>query len=119
MGETYREIAEALGVSHQAISATCNTPEVEQQIEDLNAAAYKLVHEQRGRLITKAVQTLDLLMDSDNERVAKAAASDLLDRLGVEKGRRLTVDGDRTISDEDAVEELRDLVATEPQGDQE
>jgi hypothetical protein len=81
MSDTIQQAADKLGISRQMVHERINKYDLTEKIKDLKQNAIVELH--LGT--TKAAQKLVSLLDSQDEKVVKAASDSILDRVGLTK----------------------------------
>ena len=109
-GETITQIAEVMGVGPPAISDTLRKPAVRAELAKQRDAVLARVRDDLVGLSNEAVGVLcEIMLDKTvSAAVRKAAATDVLDRIGVVRGAALLVRRE-PMDDEDAIAELEEL----------
>lgn len=81
LSDTIQEAADKLGITRQMVHERINKYELKDKIQNLREQALVELH--MGT--TKAARKLITLIDSEDEKVAKAASDSVLDRVGLTK----------------------------------
>jgi transposase len=105
------EISERLGMSLQTVYGIQSDPLFKQELARLNDKADEEVVNVRRRLSemsVKAVEKLDTLLDSGDDRIVLRASQDVLDRAGFSAKQRHEHLHAHTTFDQNKVEELKE-----------
>ena len=89
--ETDAEAAAQAGVVPQTVCKWKEDPYFMEQLESIWTGDLKRTQEIMARLRDKAALKLERLLDTRDQRTARAAAVDILDRAGLARGETVTV----------------------------
>jgi hypothetical protein len=115
-GRRTSEIAEALGVSRQAVGQTLSNPDVRAEIEATNREALDAVRDSFVSAQLLAWRTMVGLLRDEDVKVRLAAAKDILDRGPMVRGASVSLDASVSVSAQLeglTVAQLRALVGEE------
>jgi hypothetical protein len=118
-GMSDRDVGEAIGASRQSVFAFRKKPETQEELDKIKESVHAAVARRLVRMVDKAAGVIDDLMDSEDESIALRAAESALDRGGIIKGSRVTLDGNLNtakLSEDETIAEMQELL--EAQGSQ-
>jgi hypothetical protein len=113
------KVGEILGTSRQSVFHFRKKPETQAALDEIREGVHAAVARRLVRMIRKAAGVIDDLMDSEDEAIRLKAAESALDRGGIVKGSKVTLDANLNTaktSDDETVAELQDVL--EAQGGQ-
>lgn len=103
---TQTKIAKIIGVNESTIRIWLNQPAVQSVIKELQAREFALVDARLKAMRYKALDTMDDLLDSPDDRVKFSASKDILDRTGHKAAQAIKVDKTVTTIEQ----QLKDIV---------
>ena len=103
---TQTKIAKIIGVNESTIRIWLNQPAVQSVIKELQAREFALVDARLKAMRYKALDTMDDLLNSPDDRVKFSASKDILDRTGHKAAQAIKVDKTVTTIEQ----QLKDIV---------